>query len=291
MSEETKNDKWLVVGASVIGKSHIADNLPCQDNHLHCSLKNNWGIAVVADGAGSAANSDKGSAFVVKATVKAFAELLEKEKWNIQNTLPDEATWTIAAKQTLKEVRAALDFFAEENEWEVSSLACTVIAAIYSPVGILLTHIGDGRAAVQQAENKEWVAAMTPHKGEEANQTVFITSEIWQEDELELSEVQVPESRMIDAPVMAFALLSDGCEKHSFECSRFDEELQRWSDPNRPFPRFFNPLTANLSSAMEQGIEAEDIEEKWTFFLEGGTKGLKQEGDDKTMILGVFPLA
>ncbi len=286
MNETVNSSKWLVIGASVIGKSHIADDVPCQDSHLYKSLENGWGIAVVADGAGSAANSDKGSAFVVEAAVMAFSQLLDKEQWHLHQTLPDETTWVLAARQTLKEVRAGLDFFAEENEWEVSSLACTVIAMIYSPLGILITHIGDGRAAFQQKEDKKWLAAMTPHKGTEANETVFITSAIWQVEELELSGVKVPESRVITSPPIAFALLSDGCEKHSFECSRFDEDLQKWSDPNQPFSKFFTPLTANLSSAMEQDIAVEEIEAKWEDFLKGGTKGLKQEGDDKTMVLG-----
>ncbi|MGB0931250.1 MAG: PP2C family serine/threonine-protein phosphatase [Chitinophagales bacterium] len=288
MNEITNNNKWLVVGASVIGKSHIADDVPCQDSHLYKLLENGWGIAVVADGAGSAVNSDKGSDFVVKASVKAFSQLLQKELWHINQTLPSEVAWSIAARETLKEVRAALDFFAEENEWEVSSLASTVIVVIFSPIGILVTHIGDGRAAFQEKESKEWHPAMIPHKGTEANQTVFITSAIWQEEELELSGVKVPESRVIPISPLSFALLSDGCEKHSFECSRFNDDLQKWSDPNQPFTKFFSPLTSNLSSAIEHNASVEDIEVKWESFLKGGTKGLKQEGDDKTMILGVF---
>ena len=294
MNEIEHNNKWLVTGASVIGKSHTAMNLPCQDSFSYQSLENGWGIAVVADGAGSAANSDKGSAFVVKASVKAFNQLLQKEQWHTFQTLPTETDWKLLAAEALKGVRGALEFFAAGNEMEVSSLACTVIVLVYSPIGILLSHIGDGRAAYQNQIDEQWYSALTPHKGTEANETVFITSAIWLEDEeegieeLEVSGVKVPESHVFPHPPMAFALLSDGCEKHSFECSHFDETTQKWSDPNIPFAKFFNPLTANLRSALEQGISSDEIEVKWESFLKGGTKGLKQETDDKTMILGVL---
>ncbi len=291
--ETLENDaKWLVVGASLIGKSHIATDTPCQDSFAHALLENRWGIAVVADGAGSASHSDKGSSFVVKACIKAFSQLIDREQWHENTeTLPDADTWALEANKALKEVRAALEFFATESEVEVTALACTIIVLIYSPLGFLLTHIGDGRAAVQIKKNAHWRSAITPHKGTEANETVFITSAIWEENEvetLEVSGVSVPESRVIPCRPLAFALLSDGCEKHSFECSDFNEKEQKWSDPNLPYPKFFNPLTSNLKAAMESDIPQELLQEKWAAFLAQGTKGLRQEPDDKTMVIGIL---
>ena len=57
---------WVLVGASVRGNGHIESNLPCQDNHKYEELEKGWGIAIVSDGAGSAAHSDMGSKIVVE---------------------------------------------------------------------------------------------------------------------------------------------------------------------------------------------------------------------------------
>ena len=98
----------------------------------------------------------------------------------------------------------------------------------------------------------------------------FITSAIWEveEEKLEVSGVAVPESRVIPCEPLAFALLSDGCEKHSFECSHFDENEEKWSDPNTPYPKFFNPLVTNLRAAAESDTPQGLIEKKWASFLQ-----------------------
>jgi hypothetical protein len=82
--------------------------------------------------------------------------------------------------------------------------------------------------------------------------------------------------------------MSDGCEAHAFECSHFDETTQKWSDPNQPYPKFFQPLVVTLNRLKREGLPQEDIKQKWEAFLEGGTSGLKDESDDKTMILGIL---
>lgn len=278
------SDQWLVLAASVIGKAHVKMNLPCQDSHYKLPLENNWGIAVVCDGAGSAKNSQIGSVFIAKeAAPRYFKALVEREKWIEKKILPSSDKWDELARVELINCYGALKIFAEHRELDFSSLACTIIAVVYSPLGLLVTHIGDGRAGFK---DKKWFPAMIPHKGEEANQTIFLTSKGWVNNpDLKLSGVSVPESRVITKPVEAFVLMSDGCENHSFKCSDFDEVNQIWTDPNIPSDTFFNPLIEQMPD-LEKEV-GQKINEKWEKFLENGLESLENEPDDKTMILGL----
>lgn len=281
-------NRWFVVSASVIGKSHIAQSLPCQDESSYTPLLNDWGIAVVCDGAGSAKNSALGAKYTVKVVSKLFGDLVERKGWMKQTELPSESDWSHLAKEELKMALSGLNKHGSESGWELASLACTVIIIIYSPNGLLVTHIGDGRAGYCD-EKGDWHSAITPHKGEEANQTIFLTSYAWVKDEkLVMSGVKVPESRVIKQKITAFTLMSDGCEQHSFECSIFDSVSQQWSDPNLPYPKFFNPLASQIKSLATQKDSDIEVNNNWKKFLESGNEGLKNEPDDKTLILGVL---
>ena len=128
---------------------------------------------------------------------------------------------------------------------------------------------------------------LIPHKGDEANATVFITYENIFKDMM-ISGVKLPECRVIDEVATAFALLTDGCEKHSFFCSKFDQEINQWSDPNMPAEKFFNPLIENLKNLKATNETLTEANTKWIKFLNEGTPNLKSEPDDKTMILGIL---
>jgi hypothetical protein len=276
-------DQCLVIGESVIGKSHIDTGMPCQDSNFYQKIdENGWGIAIVADGAGSAKNSHDGSKFVVHKAAQVFAEAMDKTDWYPKNQLPSESEWHQFSKEQLWKVRQLLEKYANWRNVEIKSLACTVIIVIYSPVGILITHIGDGRAAYCDSKHV-WKSMMTPYKGEEANATVFITSDIWNNNINRFIE-----SRIINEKIIAFALMSDGCEKACFECSKFNPATNKWSDPNNPYPKFFQPVLNTLINMEKNQIPANEIQAKWKKFLEVGNTTLKNEPDDKTMILGIY---
>ncbi|RKZ92577.1 MAG: hypothetical protein DRR19_03850 [Candidatus Parabeggiatoa sp. nov. 1] len=280
---DTAEKKWFVIGGTVIGQSHIDSQLPCQDSHYYKEIANGWGIAIVADGAGSAANSHLGSEFVAKTAAQAFNQLVTNQEWHIKNQLPSENNWHVLATETLKTVRMTLENYATQKKLESKSLACTVIIVIYSPIGILITHIGDGRAAYCNLSN-EWKPMMRPWKGEEANATVFMTSAIWNNKEIN----PFIESRVINERPLAFTLMSDGCEKASFECSQFESSTNKWSDPNNPYPKFFQPLVNTLKNLEKAGTPVDEVQAKWQHFLNNGNQTLTDEPDDKTMVLGVL---
>ena len=273
---------WLVIGASVIGKNHIENNIPCQDYNYLEKLNDGWGVVVVCDGAGSASNSEKGSAFVAKESALIFKELIKNEKLDSSETSMKIDEWKNLAKRGLTIVNQNLGIYAKNEGYSIQSLACTVIIVVYSPFGLLSAHIGDGRAGFLNEDNI-WEPLITPWKGEEANQTVFITSSIWGDDIDSYIRCNV-----INKKILAFTLMSDGLETHSYQCSVFDVDSKQWNDPNLPYPNFFNPLIMTLKQMKNDGLDENILKEKWKLFLQNGTDSLSNEPDDKTLVIGVF---
>ncbi len=280
------NTNWVLVGDSVAGQSHIKHGIPCQDAHYYALWDNGWGIAVVADGAGSSPKAHIGSEFIVQTTWRIWGDILEKQGWMKENRLPEADEWDIQAQEGLHQIYLRLEEFSQQQQIPLKELSATLIVVIFSPIGILCTHIGDGRAAYCN-QKEEWKALMQPWKGEYANETVFINSEIWAPEH----RSQYIQSTLITEAPLAFALLSDGCERHSFVCNVWDEASKKYIDPNQPFEKFFKPLTKNLHEMQKQGMAPEAMKAKWSSFLQGGNSSLKNEPDDKTMILGTLLMA
>lgn len=279
--------EWIVVGASVQGNGHISMNMPCQDNHGYEYLGDGWGIAITSDGAGSAKLSHMGSAATVSRAMLHFKELVEKEGWKNMSVLPSDGDWIKKSYKVLKRVRDELEALANKNKCGVKDLSATIITVIHSPLGLLVAHIGDGRAGYKDMSG-EWHSVITPHKGEEANQTIFIPSDFWNIPFYEMSGATVPESRVIRDKVAAFTLMSDGCENTSWLCNQFNETSGKYYDPNVPYKKFFDPLLNTLQSYRENNITIEERKEKWYSFIKEGNNSFVRETDDKTMILGAL---
>lgn len=291
MSDNRKNEagsgSWFVVAASSIGRSHVANSTICQDSFYQEALGRDRGFAIVCDGAGSAANSAQGATHVARnCGPKLLKEYVTRHQLDIGGTLPDEADWTAFCQQTIAEMARSVRALAAVQEVTGNSMACTVILMIYSPEGIMIAHVGDGRAAYRDVDHT-WQPLISPHKGEEANQTVFLTSLDWDHGRpLVMSGVPVPECRVVRGKVDAFTLMTDGCEHHSFLCSVMDQGAERWQDPNQPFAGFFEPLISELATMASEKLTQAEADTDWEKFLTSGTPGLSNEPDDKTMILG-----
>lgn len=276
------NDNCVIVGASVIGNSHTAMGLPCQDNCKYAYIKDGWGIAIVSDGAGSAKHSEIGSRIIVERGIYYFKSIISQKHWIEERKLPNEAEWTNIAYVALKAIRNDLESFANTKNLDFNSLSATIIVVIHSPFGFLTTHIGDGRAGYMN-DAKEWKAFFTPHKGEEANQTIFLTSDFWKVPYYVMSGVMVPESHVVRCNPAAFTLMSDGCEHIAWQCNMKHENTEMFYDPNKPYEQFFNPLIADLSNRINLNLR-----KRWAKFIMSGNNAFKNEPDDKTMILGVI---
>jgi len=273
---------WNYLYASVQGKGHIEDNIPCQDS---CSVFQHIGytICVVSDGAGSCENSHIGSEKVTQFANIHFAGLVEEKKWNKGKKKISPEEWQEASQGTLKAIRDDLEKISIQG-YDFKSLSCTLIVVIQMKNKLLVTHIGDGRAGYCNS-NDEWASMMTPYKGKYSNETVFITSDIWY-NKLNLNKYI--KSTVVEETIKAFCLLTDGCENASFECYKLDEETQVPEDINKPFKDFFHEnVNIHIPNLVNSQKSQEELNHIWKSFLTDGNDTLKSENDDKTMILAV----
>ena len=283
-----ENGKWIVVGASVQGNAHISmGDIPCQDCSIYHSLSNGWGIAVIADGAGSAKMSQIGSHIAVQRCVEHTKNMLSNQQWIEKNYLPSERDWDEVAYIILKKVYDDIEKFASVKQIASKDLSSTLILVIHSPLGLLVSHVGDGRAGYRNLEGL-WQSMITPHKGEEANQTIFLPSKFWNIPYFRMSGARVPESRVITDKVTAFTLMSDGCESTAWSCNIFDEMTGKYKDPNKPFEGFFEPLVKTLREFHHENVPNNIRLKKWYSFIKAGNKSFIRESDDKTIVLATL---
>jgi hypothetical protein len=282
-------DDWIVVGASVTGNGHISSGKPCQDNHKYEYLGDGWGIAIVSDGAGSAEKSEIGSKVVAYRGVTLFKELIVSKEWQTKNELPTDKEWEESAYKVLFELRNNMEEVANKNNIPIKALSATAIVVIHTPKGLLVTHIGDGRAGYKNKEGN-WLPLITPHKGEEANQTIFVPHDGWNIPFLNMSGTRVPESVVIREKPYGFVLMSDGCETTAWQCIQKKEGTERYYDPNKPHTPFFKSLDEQLQKFRKQNTDLTERAKSWWKFIESGNDSFVRETDDKTMILGVLNL-
>lgn len=273
---------WNYLYASVQGKGHIEENIPCQD---YCSVTAHVGftICIVSDGAGSCVNSHIGSEKVAKFANIHFAGLVEERKWNIEQQIITPEEWQKGAQKTLKTVRDDLERISIQG-YDYKSLSCTIIVVIQIKNKLLVTHIGDGRAGYCDS-NDHWDSMITPYKGRYSNETVFITSDIWEDQKCLNKYIK---SSIIEGEIKAFCLLTDGCENASFECYKPDEKTGIPVDNNKPFKDFFyENVNLHIPNLIKSKKSQEELNHIWKSFLIDGNDTLKGESDDKSMILAV----
>ncbi|MCS7028517.1 MAG: protein phosphatase 2C domain-containing protein [Bacteroidia bacterium] len=267
------NCKFIAAYGSAIGMSHKIHQQPMQDACGYQTWENGWGIAVVCDGAGSSGFSHIGAhlcvGFLIKESAKINWEILVENKSQLKENIFNLLVRT-------------LEYLKAQN-YLLDSLSCTVNAVVFSTESLISFHLGDGRAGYCDAKG-DWHALFVPHKGEEANQTIFLTSPIWVQEPETWLEVQV-----IQESYTAFCVLSDGCERASFECMQWNPEKGIYEDINKPYPKFFNPLVQILRQLYQQGKSDREISFMWQEFLKCGNPTLAREIDDKSLILVCKP--
>ena len=188
---------WKVHAAAVIGSSHLEGNLPCQDAFAYARAGDVL-VAVVCDGAGSAARSEVGSARFSRAVADALAARAVHAGEALCDADPQDLAE--AARLAISAERSALRARADGEGVELSAFAATLVCAIVGPAGGWFLHVGDGIGVAELAHGGG-TALSLPENGEYANETYFVTGSQWAEH-LRLTP--------IPGPVRTLALMSDG---------------------------------------------------------------------------------
>ncbi|HCB1498529.1 protein phosphatase 2C-like protein [Klebsiella oxytoca] len=231
---------WRVYASSVIGSSHRQNNLPCQDAFCSRNVGDRL-VAVVCDGAGSAAYSEQGAALVTQALCERLA---------LFTVVPDEEQ----VVALIADARETVLLQAKERQLVAGDFACTVLAVWLGETHSLVLHIGDGVAALTIDATQH---LSLPENGEYANQTWFLTSNDWREH-LRISQFA--------GRVTQLVMMSDGVQP--FALNRRGDAL---------FSPFMDPVLRYLQQVSEdKGSEAirATLDDPRTWAITGDDKTL-----------------
>ena len=253
--------KWKAVARSAIGTSHQKQGIVCQD-YGHSCILDDVIVGAVADGAGSAKYSDIGSKLAVETVLKCFSDINEfPQKQAFSQPLSQEEAQKVFAK-IVNQVITQLQKQANEENYSINDLACTLLVFVATPDWVAAMQIGDG-FIVMRSKESEYQLLFQPDKGEFANETTFITSKNALED------MQV---KVIPKKQMFICASSDGLEKVAIR-------LSDW----QPFSPFFKPLEEYL----HEPVNPED-EDKYLMEFLNSERLNSRTDDDKTLLLCLF---
>lgn len=129
-----KQNNWVCIGNTHIGKSHITSGLPCQDKiSFVCNF--NKTACALCDGLGSRENSHFGASLVSNTVV----EYLTHHFYSFFNMQKEDYI-----KELLSAINASVNKYCIENNVEKSSLECTLLFASVFKGKYVIGKIGDG---------------------------------------------------------------------------------------------------------------------------------------------------
>ncbi len=193
MNRSGKTTLWTAVGCITRGRSHVKDNIVCQDRT--CILNENGVYAfALADGAGSAALSHYGAETVTKAVCRLLCQ-------NFNDFFQEPSGKTVKEK-IVSHLVGELEKTAAYHGCYMKDLASTLLAVAVCKEQYLFLHIGDG--VIGYTKNGRIKVASAPKNGEFCNATYFVTSG----DAVRMMNIGRGEA----TGVCGFVLMSDGSE-------------------------------------------------------------------------------
>lgn len=188
-------------GYSVVGKSHIAKGTCCQDSHMIKELDNGWVIAAIADGVGSAKNSQIGSSIAAKTVVEFCAEYMPWDFSVIGIKSMLRTAYNYAFKQIIRE--------SEKTGEPIESYDTTLTTVIYDGHRVIYGHSGDG-AIIGLTVYGDYVQITKPQKGVDMVSVLPLRSgyTVWSIDsyEEELVAVMLMTDGMLDYALCPYLL-------------------------------------------------------------------------------------
>jgi len=189
VSSQLETAQWKSGCAYVRGRSHIKEDVPCQDRAKGME-KDGVALIALADGAGSAKCSHIGAELAIEAVsaelTAGFDEALSLQEEDIA------AGW-------LDRILASLESTADANGMVAADYASTLLVVAVKGDSYIAGHLGDGLIAV---EREELEVLSHPENGEYANSTYFTTSRD--------AEARLRIYRGNVEDIKAFFLMSDG---------------------------------------------------------------------------------
>lgn len=237
------DSKNLVVG-SKRGRSH-AHEAKFRDDAFEFSFheQNGWGIIAVADGAGSAKFSRKGSEIACVSVLDYFASVKDEKFVEIESAI--RAYLTEQNDETLKAISsqfithlgsAALSAQnkireeATEKSAEMRDFSTTLIFALvkkYDTKYVIASFwVGDGGIGIYHKDKQELSVLGTPDSGEFAGQTRFLTmSDIFAEG----AYANRVKFKVVE-DFTALVLMTDGITDPKFQTDNNLSRIEKWNE-------------------------------------------------------------
>jgi hypothetical protein len=198
---------WRTAYASVVGTSHSATGVECQDAGRCAVIQDSQGsdvlVAAVSDGAGTAPCSARGAAL----TVNAFLDAASAE---VSLAAGDLAFFDHGfASRWLAGVRAEISLLAAAEGRSPKDYACTFLGAVVGNRAAGYVQIGDGAIVVLDGPSSQPRCVFWPQHGEFANSTFFVTQD-GADEVLLLARSTCAEG---ESAVLEVAMFSDGLER------------------------------------------------------------------------------
>jgi hypothetical protein len=250
LSDADVPSPWRIIAASVCGTSHQKRSQPCQDAH-HWYRSGDLSIAAVADGAGSASQSDIGAKIAVEVAVQTLRDRLEAQD-------PPELGDSLLT-EALDRARDAVKTHAKEQQVSVREFASTLIAIVATPERVGAAQIGDG-AAIAGDRHGNLISLTLPEAGEYLNETTFLVSP----KAVEKAQIHFWQGRPVH-----LAMFSDGLQLLALSMPQ--------ATPHAPF---FSPLFQFVAQTSDE----DDAIEQLRAFLRS-PRVTERTDDDLTLLL------
>lgn len=266
-AEHNGESRKDIVAASQRGRSHAQEGR-ARDDHFslfHCD-KSDWYIIAVADGAGSAKFSRKGSEVACETVIEHCKQNLsnnpefensireyEKDRENkekrtdlTRRVIDIIFNGAVRAHEAVKRVADA------NEEARLKDFATTLMYAVCKKFDfgwfIASFWVGDGAMCLYDANNKTAKLLGTPDEGEFSGQTRFLTMpEIFRDPEVVSKRLRFA----IVPDFTALFLMSDGVSDPMFETDKNLNDYAKWEE-------FYNKLKTGFPEDNIPGVNLED---------------------------------
>ncbi len=239
-----------VYGASVVGSSHLENEIPCHDNHNYQMLPGDMGIvACVSDGMGSASHAELGSL-----TASQFITDFIKNEVKLDDTDEDVIKMI---KEGFTKVNEKLLEVAKEHELSIKDLNATLLVFLSLGKRQFYGQVGD--CCLIGKTEKEYSVIAKQQRGEYANATFSICN---------LESIKDGIFEKIDNYYQEVALMSDGIE--SISVSAKDKAISSL---------FYNPFFKVFEL---KDLDQEKVSASLSRFL-ASERISKKTDDDKTL--------
>ncbi len=256
------SEELSIAAASQRGRSHAQDGKPRDDDFaFKYDATSQSAVLVVADGAGSAKFSRKGSQIAVQTTLEEVIKALSDEfwsslvppiqKWKNEHDTASEKVINTAMYRVL--IHAAFEAkkcieqearehqarymadYKKDEKFSGRDYATTLILSLVKKFDfgwfIASYWVGDGAVAIYRPADNELILHGIPDSGEYGGQTRFLTENsdsVWPNDAHALIQRRI-RFDVVDA-FKAIILMTDGISDPRFETEKNLEHLGEWNE-------------------------------------------------------------